>query len=302
MTSFASSDIWLAFIMTLVAAISTFMGAMTSLYFRKVNQVTLSVILGFAAGIMIYTAFMKLMPDSISILSSQLSYAQTKITSTVWFFVGIVLLYPLGYLVKLWKKKEVERYDASLQYYRRVAILVLLTITAHSFVEGLATFLSFLATPLVAIPLVLSIIVHNFPEGMTIGALFNKISDSMNRRRAIFYSVIASLFEPIGALMAYIFILKYSNPVLTGILKAFLSGLLVATALNELIPNSQLKGNRKVSVQSIILGMFIMGVVLVSASIFLKFYNNCNYFQNFLTFLRSEVWRMCLCGLSLLKI
>ena len=246
MTSFASSDIWLAFIMTLVAAISTFMGAMTSLYFRKVNQVTLSVILGFAAGIMIYTAFMKLMPDSISILSSQLSYAQTKITSTVWFFVGIVLLYPLGYLVKL----------------------VLLTITAHSFVEGLATFLSFLATPLVAIPLVLSIIVHNFPEGMTIGALFNKISDSMNRRRAIFYSVIASLFEPIGALMAYIFILKYSNPVLTGILKAFLSGLLVATALNELIPNSQLKGNRKVSVQSIILGMFIMGVVLVSASIF----------------------------------
>ena len=263
MTSFASSDIWLAFIMTLVAAISTFMGAMTSLYFRKVNQVTLSVILGFAAGIMIYTAFMKLMPDSISILSSQLSYAQTKITSTVWFFVGIVLLYPLGYLVKLWKKKEVERYDASLQYYRRVAILVLLTITAHSFVEGLATFLSFLA-----IPLVLSIIVHNFPEGMTIGALFNKISDSMNRRRAIFYSVIASLFEPIGALMAYIFILKYSNPVLTGILKAFLSGLLVATALNELIPNSQLKGNRKVSVQSIILGMFIMGVVLVSASIF----------------------------------
>ena len=268
MTSFASSDIWLAFIMTLVAAISTFMGAMTSLYFRKVNQVTLSVILGFAAGIMIYTAFMKLMPDSISILSSQLSYAQTKITSTGWFFVGIVLLYPLGYLVKLWKKKEVERYDASLQYYRRVAIFVLLTITAHSFVEGVATFLSVLATPLVAIPLVLSIIVHNFPEGMTIGALFNKIRDSMNRRRAIFYSVIASLFEPIGALMAYIFILKYSNPVLTGILKAFLSGLLVATALNELIPNSQLKGNRKVSVQSIILGMFIMGVVLVSASIF----------------------------------
>ena len=161
-----------------------------------------------------------------------------------------------------------ERYVASLQNSRRVGNFVRVSITAHSFVEGLATFLSFLATPLVAIPLVLSIIVHNFPEGMTIGALFNKISDSMNRRRAIFYSVIASLFEPIGALMAYIFILKYSNPVFTGILKAFLSGLLVATALNELIPNSQLKGNRKVSVQSIILGMFIMGVVLVSASIF----------------------------------
>ncbi len=98
---------------------------------------------------------------------------------------------------------------------------------------------------------------------MTIGALFNKVSDTMGRRKAILYSIISSLCEPIGAITAYFFILKYSTPVLNGILKAFLSGLLVATALNELIPNSQLKGTRRISVQSIIMGMFIMGLVLV---------------------------------------
>lgn len=264
MEEIISIDIWFGFIMSVVAAVSTFMGAMTSLYFRKVNQRTLSIILGFAAGIILYTAFMKLMPDSIHTLSSQLSYQRTKVVSTIWFFVGIVLLYPLGYLVNLWKRREHTRYDESVQHDRRVAILVLLTITAHSFVEGLATFLSYLASPLVAIPLVLSIIVHNFPEGMTIGALFNKISDSMGRRKAVLYSAIASLFEPIGAIMAYFFIMKYSTPILTGILKAFLSGLLVATALNELIPHSQLKGNRRISVQSIIAGMLIMGIVLMA--------------------------------------
>lgn len=268
MEEIASSDIWFGFIITSIASVSTFMGAMTSLYFKNVNQKTLAVILGFAAGIMLYTAFMKLMPDAVSILSSQLSYKETKLLTTSWFFVGIVLLYPLGYLVNVWKKRENRKYDESMLHYRRVAILVLLTITAHSFVEGLATFLSYLATPLVAIPLVMSIIVHNFPEGMTIGALFNKISDTMGRRKAVCYSIIASLFEPIGAVMAYFFILKYSNPVLTGILKAFLSGLLVATALNELIPNSQLKGNRRISVQSIIIGMFIMGMVLVGGAYF----------------------------------
>lgn len=268
MNPITTTDIWLGFIMTFVAAASTFMGAMTSLYFRNVNQKTLSVILGFAAGIMLYTAFMKLMPDAIHILSAQLPYAGTKVISTMWFFAGVILLHPLGYLVKLWKRREHLQYDESTLYYRRVAILVLITITAHSFVEGLATFLSYLATPLIAIPLVLSIIVHNFPEGMTIGALFNKISDSMGRKKAVLYSVIASLFEPIGAIMAYLFILKYSTPVLTGILKAFLSGLLVATALNELIPNSQLKGTRQISIQSIIAGMFIMGIVLISGVIF----------------------------------
>lgn len=263
-----SADIWIGFIITLIASVSTFMGAMTSLYFKNVNQKTLSVILGFAAGIMLYTAFMKLMPDAVGVLSTQLSYRETKVTTTMWFFVGIVLLYPLGYLVNVWKKKENLKYDESMQHYRRVAILVLITITAHSFVEGLATFLSYLATPLVAIPLVMSIIVHNFPEGMTIGALFNKISDTMGRRKAVMYSAIASLCEPVGAVLAYIFILKYSNPVLNGILKAFLSGLLVATALNELIPNSQLKGNRRISVQSIIAGMFIMGMVLIGGAYF----------------------------------
>lgn len=268
MESIDSADIWFGFIITLIASVSTFMGAMTSLYFKKVNQKTLAVILGFAAGIMLYTAFMKLMPDAVHILSDQLPYKEVKLITTSYFFLGICLLYPLGYLVNVWKKKDNRQYDESMQHYRRIAILVLITITAHSFVEGLATFLSYLATPLVAIPLVMSIIVHNFPEGMTIGALFNKISETMGRRKALFYSAIASLCEPLGAITAYIFILKYSTPVLNGILKAFLSGLLVATALNELIPNSQLKGNRRISVQSIIAGMFIMGVVLVGGAYF----------------------------------
>jgi len=268
MSEVNSVDIWVGFIIALIAAVSTFMGAMTSLYFKKVNQKTLAVILGFAAGIMLYTAFMKLMPDAVHILSGQMPHREMKLITTSCFFAGICLLYPLGFLVNIWKKKDHKKYDDSMLHYRKMAILILITITAHSFVEGLATFLSYLATPLVAIPLVMSIIVHNFPEGMTIGALFNKISDTMGRRKAILYSVIASLCEPVGAITAYVFILKYSTPLLNGILKAFLCGLLVVTALNELIPNSQLKGNRRISVQSIIVGMFIMGVVLVAGTYF----------------------------------
>lgn len=263
MGNMASETIWFGFIIAFIASISTFLGAMTSLYFRKVNQKTLAIILGFAAGIMLYTAFMKLMPDAVSILSDRLTYKEVRIITTFSFFVGICLLYPLGYLVNIWKRKEKRKYDESMQHDRKIAILILITITTHSFVEGLATFLSYLSTPLVAIPLVLSIIVHNFPEGMTIGALFNKISETMGRRKAMLYSIVSSLCEPFGAIMAYNFILKYSTPILNGILKSFLSGLLVATALNELIPHSQLKGNRRISVQSIIAGMFIMGLVLV---------------------------------------
>ncbi len=268
MENIAAADIWFGFVIAFIASASTFMGAMTSLYFKSVNQRTLAVILGFVAGIMLYTAFMKLMPDAIHVLSEQLPEKKVKLMTTSFFFLGLCLLYPLGYLVGIWKKGERKKYDESMLHYRRIALLILFTINAHSFVEGLATFLSYLTAPLVAIPLVVSIIVHNFPEGMTIGALFNRISETMGRRRAISYSVVASLCEPLGAVTAYLFILRYSTPVLNGMLKAFLSGLLVATALNELIPNSQLKGNRRISVQSIIAGMFVMGIVLVGGAYF----------------------------------
>ena len=259
---------WFGFIIACIASISTFLGALTSLTFRKVNQRTLAVILGFAAGIMLYTAFMKLMPDAVKILAAHGDEKQVKWMSTALFFVGIGLLYPLGYLVSFWKRRERRKYDESTQYYRKIAILILLTISAHSLVEGAATFLSYLSTPWVAIPLLLSIIVHNYPEGMTIGALFNKISETMGRRRALVYSLVASLCEPWGALIAYHFMLRHATPIFHGLLKAFLSGLLVATALNELIPNAQLQGKRRISVQSIIAGMFVMGLVLVGGSLF----------------------------------
>ena len=262
----SSSVIWLGFIIALTASVSTFLGAMTSLYFRSVNQKTLSVILGFAGGIMLYIAFMKLMPDAISVLSQRLSYQETKIWSSVAFFLGITLLYPLGYLANFWKRSERAEYTESIRHERHIAILILTTISAHSFVEGVATFLSILATPWVAVPLVMSIIMHNFPEGMTIGALFNRISDTMGRKRAIIYSLISALVEPLGAMTAYIFIMNYSTPVLNGLLRAFLAGLLVATALNELIPNSQVKGSRSISMASIIAGMFIMASVLIAGT------------------------------------
>lgn len=265
MESVTSNDIWVGFFIALVAALSTLAGALTSLYFKQVNQRTLSVILGFAAGIMLYTAFFKFLPDSMKILSTKLSYSDATIATNLFFFLGLLLLSPVALLLHSRKKHKGELHGDEL-HYRQLAALLLVAIMAHSFVEGVATFLSILSTPLVAIPLILSIIAHNFPEGMTIGALFN-ISTTTHLRKSVIYSVLASLCEPIGAITAYFFILRYFSPVLMGSIKAFLAGLLVATALNELIPNSQLKGTRRISIQSIVFGMFIMAMVIILGTI-----------------------------------
>lgn len=90
MENITAADIWFGFIIAFIASASTFMGAMTSLYFKSVNQKTLAVILGFVAGIMLYTAFMKLMPDAIHILSEQLSEKKVKLITTFFSSWGSV--------------------------------------------------------------------------------------------------------------------------------------------------------------------------------------------------------------------
>lgn len=262
----SASDIWLGFIMTFAAAASTFLGAAASLYFRDVNRRTVALILGFAAGIMLYTAFMKLMPDASAGLVGVWQPSTVKLVLTAMFFTGVLLLYPLGSLVRIWKQREKRRFEAPVVRDRKIAFIVFCSISFHSFVEGMATFLLVLASPWIAVPLLMSVIAHNFPEGMTIGALFNRVRETMGLKRALVYSGMSSLFEPIGAFVAYLFIMHYSSPVLTSLLRAFLAGLIVATALNELIPNSQLDKPRKVSVNSIVAGMFVMALVLVAGA------------------------------------
>ena len=106
MENIAAADIWFGFIIAVIASVSTFMGAMTSLYFKKVNPKTLAVILGFAAGIMLYTAFMKLMPDAVLILSGQLPYKEVKLVTTSYFFFGNMFALSVGVSGKYMEKKR----------------------------------------------------------------------------------------------------------------------------------------------------------------------------------------------------
>jgi ZIP family zinc transporter len=54
----------------------------------------------------------------------------------------------------------------------RTGVFTALAIAIHNFPEGLATFISALQDPTIAIPIVVAIAIHNIPEGMAVSYRF----------------------------------------------------------------------------------------------------------------------------------
>lgn len=88
---------------------------------------------------------------------------------------------------------------------------------------------------------------------------------SKSRKRAILFCLITALAEPIGAIGTYFFLYETFTPLHLGIITAFLAGLLVNTALDELIPGADLKGSHTLSMKGMIGGMLFMGILLMVA-------------------------------------
>jgi len=60
------NSILLAFLLTMIAGLSTGVGSLIAFFAKRTNTKFLSAALGFSAGVMIYISFMELMPLGIN--------------------------------------------------------------------------------------------------------------------------------------------------------------------------------------------------------------------------------------------
>ena len=67
------NSILLAFLLTMIAGLSTGVGSLIAFFAKRTNTKFLSAALGFSAGVMIYISFMELMPEALGMLSESFS-------------------------------------------------------------------------------------------------------------------------------------------------------------------------------------------------------------------------------------
>ena len=144
----------------------------------------------------------------------------------------------------------------------KLGILNMIVLILHNLPEGIATFLSSYQSIDLGIKLSVAIMLHNIPEGISIAVpIYYATGSKMEAFKKAFLSGIA---EPIGAILAFIFLKNYITDMMISIILVIVAGLMITLAIQELIPKALKYKENKV----LYLGL-ISGIILVLINIIL---------------------------------
>jgi len=268
-------NLGLALLLPVLAGLSTTIGSALGLLTRKPGPRMMSLSLGFAAGVMILISFVELLPNGVEVIGFLGGYAA--------FFGGMAAMYAVDLLVPHHYMAEEQdgrasRPEAGHHRWRwrgahthhggsvregrlfRTATLVALGVTIHNFPEGIATFAGTLHDPRVGVAIALAIALHNIPEGLAISMPVYAATSS--RTKAFLWSFLSGIAEPVGAVVAALFLLPFLSEALLSVVLAAVAGVMVFISLDELVPVACSLGEQHLSILGVGVGMAIMAASL----------------------------------------
>ncbi|MCL2807474.1 MAG: zinc transporter ZupT [Coriobacteriia bacterium] len=289
-------NVAIAFLLTLIAGLSTGIGGLIALFTKTSNKKFLSVSLGFSAGVMIYISMMEILPGAIEVLSITQGQKTGMFVAVAAFFGGMLLIAIIDRFVPSevnphepseataiesdscalvtgsaiapssesnTPEHEETKTPAGLMNINRTRLLrtglfTAFVIALHNFPEGIATFIIALEDPIIALPIVFAIAIHNIPEGLVISVPIYCATGS--KAKAILYSFAAGLTEPLGALIGYLILMPFLNDTVFGIVFALVAGIMVFISFDELLPSARAYGQHHLAVYGLLAGMAVMAI------------------------------------------
>lgn len=264
----SATGILIALGLTIFAGLSTGIGGLIVLLFKKPNPKALSVSLGLSAGVMVYISFVELLSESNKQLVADYGTSTGGWLSLAAFFGGIFLIAIIDKLIPVQENPHEYSGSEGLDYSGlkgdqklfRVGVFTALIIAIHNFPEGMATFISAIQDPSLGIAVAIAVAIHNVPEGISVAIPVYSATGS--RMKALGWSIISGLGEPLGAVIAYLIIMPILSDALFGILYAVIAGIMVYISFDELLPTAREYGEHHLTIYGLIAGMMIMAVSL----------------------------------------
>lgn len=260
-------NIFYAFLLTLFAGLSTGIGSLIALLAKRTNRRFLSISLGFSAGVMVYVSMIEIFAKAQTALTAQLGQRLGSWATVLAFFGGMLFIAVIDKLIPAEKNPhevklvEEEAGAPPARKLMRMGLLTALAIAVHNFPEGLATFVSALQSPSVAIPIVVAIAIHNIPEGIAVSVPIYQATGS--RKKAFCYSFLSGLAEPLGALIGWLLLMPIMTDTVFGVIFAAVAGIMVFISFDELLPAAREYGEHHLSIYGLISGMGVMAVSLL---------------------------------------
>ncbi len=277
------NELVIAFGLTLFAGLATGIGSIMAFMSKRTSPQFLAGALGFSAGVMIYVSLIEIFVKANDSLGEALGTAAGYRLTTFSFFGGIALIAIIDQLVPEYENPHELRgvddmnkpcraaapatgpaasgeNEMNNENLKRMGFFSALAIAIHNFPEGLATFTGALQDPALGLSIAVAIAIHNIPEGIAVSVpLYYATGD---KKKALGWSFLSGLSEPVGALVGYFLLMQFFNELMFGILFAGVAGIMVYISLDELLPTAEKYGEHHIAIMGVIAGMIVMAVSL----------------------------------------
>lgn len=254
----------LPLILTLFAGMSTLIGGFVTFFIKRNNLKSLSIGLGFSAGVMIYLSLCELMDEAPVMLSAYYGEITSKALTFCGFFLGILIAIAIDYFIPDHIETNFLNKSAKVQQRRKIqraGFITAIAVTLHNFPEGMSTFLVSSQDIMLGIPVAVAIAIHNIPEGIAIALpIFHATG---KKRLAILYSFLSGISEPIGGLIGVVLLNTIMPAQSVGIMIAAVAGIMVYLSFDTLLPLAREYGENHHVIIGIVTGMLIMGFGLI---------------------------------------
>ncbi len=207
----------------------TALGSSAVFFTRTINRKVLDTMLGFAVGVMIAASFWSLLAPAIEMSVGK--KIPMWFPAAVGFLIGAIFLRIID--------KILPHLHPGLK---------------KTQTEGIKT------TWHRSILLVLAITLHNIPEGMAVSMPLRR--EGMSRLKSFWYGQLSGIVEPVAGVIGAA-VVVIARPILPYAL-AFAAGAMIFVVVEEVIPESQTKGNSDLATMGAVVGFVAMMILDVA--------------------------------------
>ena len=251
-----------ALTLTTLAGLSTGLGGLVVLLFKRPRARMMAFSMGFAGGVMLTVSLSDMLPHTVETYSDTMGRFPAALASASLCVMGMLIALLLERCIPD-EKELAARPDGhaargtpainpgALRSAMVTTAAIVLHIDAQK-PEGLSS--SWKRTTL----MVLAVTLHNIPEGIAISVPVYYATNS--RVRGALYALLSGLAEPAGALLAFFLLRSFISPLFLNGLIATIAGIMIYVSISELIPEGFSYGRRGYTVGGLVAGILAMSV------------------------------------------
>ncbi len=264
-------------------------GGLIGAVLRRESNKIVSLLLSFAAGIMLAVVCFDLMSEPIEMMKDGDLPSYTPFIIVAAVIAGYAVIYILNFIIDKRTNHEVQHIDANhpstaddldelihsnhFETHKKTntnlfiaGLVMMAAIALHNLPEGMVIGASYAITPDITSNIfsgsgfIMAVVIglHNIPEGMAVAVPL--ISGGMKKPKAVLLTALSGLPTVFGALLGYA--LGGINQIMLTLSLGFASGAMLYVVFGELLPEAILMWKSKLPALSLFIGL-LSGFLLV---------------------------------------